>query len=179
VAFLDAVVTASAAATSIDRTRVYVVGMSNGAFMANRYACERPANVAGIGLVAGTISPDALAACSARGPVPSIHFHGTADAIVPDAGGTVGRNRGEAVGVEPMLTTWQQLNRCTGTPVTTTAPGLTSRTWSCTARTVAHRLEGAGHVWPGTRKRSATGATGPATDAIDATAAMWAFFTQR
>jgi len=55
VGFIEAVIKDVGARLSIDRGRVYLVGMSNGSAMAGRFACERPDLIAGIGQVAGTV----------------------------------------------------------------------------------------------------------------------------
>src|SRR5205085_2912776 len=42
----------------VDRARVFVAGVSNGAMMAYRLACERADRVAGVGSVAGAVVVD-------------------------------------------------------------------------------------------------------------------------
>src|SRR5207244_7941240 len=53
VAYLDAIIGEMSAAYPVDPARVFVVGHSNGAFMAHRYACDRAAKVAAIVTLAG------------------------------------------------------------------------------------------------------------------------------
>ncbi len=67
-----------------DRNRVYLIGHSNGAMMAYRYACEYPGRVAAIVTVSGTLMYDG---CKARGLGGVLHIHGAADSVVPVTGG--------------------------------------------------------------------------------------------
>lgn len=65
----------------IDRTRVYVVGFSTGAMMAERAACQRPDVFAGAGAVAG----DLLVPCPHGAHIVAVH--GWTDTTVPLFGG--------------------------------------------------------------------------------------------
>jgi polyhydroxybutyrate depolymerase len=76
---------------SIDGSRVYVGGHSNGAFMAHRLACERPELVSGIIAVAGT-GPQSHAACKTPTALRVLQIHGDQDPIVTYAGGHLFRN---------------------------------------------------------------------------------------
>jgi poly(3-hydroxybutyrate) depolymerase len=81
VTYLSDVVTAAEQITSIDPTRVYVVGMSNGGMMALRALCDRPDIFAAAVSVAG---PYLGTTCTR----PTwLHLAGTADSIVPVSGG--------------------------------------------------------------------------------------------
>jgi poly(3-hydroxybutyrate) depolymerase len=64
----------------IDPHRVYLVGFSNGGMLAYRYACEHGDEIAGIGVVAGSLqAPD----CDPPAPVTVVTVHGLADQHVP------------------------------------------------------------------------------------------------
>jgi polyhydroxybutyrate depolymerase len=176
VAFLDAIIADAAKRASINLSQVFVVGISNGAFMANRYACERPQQVRGIGLVAGTVSPVVQATCLAPLTVKVINFHGRNDPLVPYEGGTVARTRGEAASVESMLEMWRRNNECQPTPTVFKRPAYVKRSWKCTSPVVAYELLQAGHVWPGGPQYAPRALIGDATQAINATQEMWKFF---
>ena len=73
---------------AIDPREVYVIGYSNGAFMAQRLACELGDRLAGVISVAGAApSPDV--ACAQRGALSFLEIHGDADPVVHYGGGTV------------------------------------------------------------------------------------------
>jgi polyhydroxybutyrate depolymerase len=66
----------------VDPKRVYIVGHSNGDFMAQRLACERADVIAAIaGLAGADISLDGTGCTPAR-PVSVLHIHGTADETI-------------------------------------------------------------------------------------------------
>ena len=86
VAYLDAVLDDIAARYPVDPARVFVVGHSNGAFMAHRYACDRASRVAAIVTLAGMQWKDQTN-CRAGSPVSVLHVHGRNDETVKYDGG--------------------------------------------------------------------------------------------
>ena len=83
--YLKALVEAAAQYVNVER--VFVVGMSNGAFMAYRLACDGVPGLAGIVAMAGSSYSDATRCDSAR-PVSVLHIHGTEDDVVQISGGS-------------------------------------------------------------------------------------------
>jgi len=79
---------ASVANTSVDPKRVFLIGYSNGAFMAQRLACDVGDRIAGVVSVAGA-APDTEVPCVQRSPLSVLEIHGDADPVVHYAGGTV------------------------------------------------------------------------------------------
>jgi polyhydroxybutyrate depolymerase len=69
---------------NVDRNRVFVTGMSNGALMSWRLACELPTMIRGIAPVEGT---DNTAHCNPARPVAVIQFHSLDDDHIPFSGG--------------------------------------------------------------------------------------------
>ncbi|MGH9183621.1 MAG: extracellular catalytic domain type 1 short-chain-length polyhydroxyalkanoate depolymerase [Acidimicrobiales bacterium] len=174
VAFLNRFLDRLEADYPIDPARVYVVGVSAGAMMAYRFACEQADRVAGVGSVAGSMP---LEGCRPLRPVSAIEIHGTDDPLVPYGGGPVAPP--EAVASEPVPPTpevarrWADLDGCSGDPTTQSEGPVTTATWTeCSAGTAVRlvSVEGGGHVWfaPG---------LGPANGAIDATNQIWSFFS--
>src|SRR5690606_9654098 len=64
--------------------RVYVAGLSNGAFMTSTVACDHADRIAAAAPVAGIVAPED---CDAARPVPVVAFHGTEDTFVAFDGG--------------------------------------------------------------------------------------------
>jgi polyhydroxybutyrate depolymerase len=199
VAFLCALIDHLVGAGVADRQRVFCCGISNGAFMSDRLAREAPERVAGIGLVAGTCGVDTMAAGhSSPRPVPAMLFHGTADPLVPYAGGTVGFEgrgtrhpgrtgrmaRGVCVGAEDLARDWARLAghdaRPTVERMAPAAPGMavTRLTWQGpgSPAVVLHRIEGAGHVWPGGPQYLPARIIGKGAPALDATGLLLGWF---
>jgi polyhydroxybutyrate depolymerase len=73
---------------SVDPRRIFVVGHSNGGFMAYRVACDHSDTVAAIVSVAGAMYDDARK-CSAAHPVSVLQVHGSGDSLVPYQGGMI------------------------------------------------------------------------------------------
>ncbi len=73
---------------SIDPKRVFVIGYSNGGFMAQRLACDVGDRIAGVISVAGA-APAADVACAQTTALAFLEIHGDADPVVHYEGGTV------------------------------------------------------------------------------------------
>jgi polyhydroxybutyrate depolymerase len=86
VAYLAAVIDDMSARYTVDRKRVWLVGHSNGGYMANRLACDLAPRVAAIASLAGAEWTDA-ARCRPSEAVAVLAIHGDADASVPYAKG--------------------------------------------------------------------------------------------
>ena len=81
--FVQEVVRRTSEDLRIDSDRVYVVGISAGAAMAYRIACEAPELVAAVGAVSGNVL---LANCSPRSDLSILAIHGTKDEQSPYGG---------------------------------------------------------------------------------------------
>lgn len=88
VSYLTAVMDDIAKRYSVDSRRVYLVGHSNGAFMANRMACEHSHRIAAIVSLAGMQWNDPRM-CPATEPVSVLHIHGDLDETIFYGGGNV------------------------------------------------------------------------------------------
>ena len=95
VAFTRAVITRLGETHGIDPGRVYAIGYSNGGQMVMRLLHEDASPLAGGAIVAATLpEPDSFLlpqVVPAPHPVPVLIVHGTADPIVPYAGGRMRR----------------------------------------------------------------------------------------
>lgn len=68
---------------NVDPTSVYFTGLSMGSIMSFHLACEMNDRIAAIATMSGTMSTDDIANCNPSYKTPVIHFHGTADEVVP------------------------------------------------------------------------------------------------
>ena len=171
VAFVTALVAELRDAFGISARRTFATGMSNGAMMAYRLACETEL-FAAIAPVAGTI----VTACDDPAPASVLHIHGLDDGSVR-MDGAPGDGVGDVDGmpIADVIELWRAIDGC-GEPVVTETPPVSTSSSDCadgravTLVTVA----GAGHQWPGSVARE--GATDQPSDALDATAVIWEFF---
>ncbi len=80
--YLEGLIGEMKADYNVDPKRVFIVGHSNGAFMAYRMACDHADDVVAIaGLAGATWADDSK--CNPTKPVSVLHIHGTADSYVP------------------------------------------------------------------------------------------------
>jgi polyhydroxybutyrate depolymerase len=138
---------------NIDPQRVYLIGISNGAAMAYRYACEGTYPLAAIGTVAGSFS----FSCSTPHRVSVIAIHGLDDQHVPFAGGqgTKGVTVGSWVSVPQTLELFRNADGCQLS--TTLKQGSVQTTTSECGQgreVVQIVIEGAGHQWPRAKFRA-------------------------
>ncbi len=168
-------------AYNIDPARIYVNGLSNGGGMAFVLSCTLSDRIAAVGMVAAAqMLPSSW--CTDPRPVPMISFHGTADRIVPYAGGTTYVwPEGSFPDVSEWTANWARRNRCAGKTVeSAVAADVTRRDYTdCAggAAVVLFTLHGGGHTWPGGGPLPEW-LLGPTNRSVDATGQMWAFFQQ-
>jgi polyhydroxybutyrate depolymerase len=164
---------------------VFATGMSNGAFMSNRLACDRADVFAAIAPVAGTLGVGV--ACNPSRPVSVWEAHGTADPLVPFKGGAV-RGRGgisRSISVTGMVDKWRSADGCQGDPSVQVLPNVRDGTvvhrfdsTACAPSTevVFYQIDNGGHTWPGGKQYLPTAIIGPTTRALDGSEAIAQFF---
>jgi polyhydroxybutyrate depolymerase len=173
--FVDRLVEQLGSTLCIDRSRIYVTGLSYGAFMTSMLMCMRANTFAAAAPVAGM--RDVCAATDRK--VPFVTFHGTDDPILRySAFADVPQAVASKYGCQgsPAVTTLDpDPDPATGGPITRT-------TWDCDAvgsAAESYRIGGGGHSWPGSQFFSWIGPiVGPTAASLDATAVIWSFFEQ-
>lgn len=159
----------------IDKKRIYVTGMSNGAMMAYRLACEIPEKITAIAAVAGTLMT--AQPCNPSRAVPVLHIHSELDTKVPYAGGR-GVFDYNFSSVDSTLSVWISVNHCQNqSPVITQNDQYTVYEWNtCDEVIQLYTAKDGGHSWPGGLKPRAK-ADNP-SQAFNATELIWNFFKQ-
>ena len=114
-AFLRAVVARISQLGSIDRSRVYVTGLSNGGFMTHRMACVAADIFAAAAPVSAPLNTTA-STCRPSRPITVVAFHGLNDRIVPYNGGAF-------QSAQTSLTTWASIDGCVGGRTVFDLPG--------------------------------------------------------
>lgn len=150
VGFLAALIDRLSVEYGIPAGRVFVTGMSAGAFMANRLACDRADLISAIAPVSGTLGMGVP--CAPSRAVSVLQIHGTADQVVPySGGGMIGRGGASEIVSAPALTgLWAAVDRCASPPTPSPAevPRLVAAGCAGGAEVVLVSIKGGGHIWP-------------------------------
>lgn len=179
VGFLEALIDTISATYSINSSRIYCAGMSNGSFMAYYLACQS-SRFAAIGTVTGSMSVGMYDECVPAHPIPVLHIHGTDDTTNPYAGTSTMK------GIDDTNLFWVDLNGCNPTPAVIAIPDVNTSDNASAVRylytggTNGHTVElikvtGGGHTWPGS---PVSGSSGNTCMDFDASKEIWRFFSQ-
>jgi len=171
VGFLRALIEKLKSEYPVDAKRIYVTGISNGAMMSYRLACELSDEIAAIAPVEGAQNLD----CNPSEPVSVIVFHGTADRLVPFNGGStpfqIGPKRNDTP-VNDAVGFWVRRDGCASAPERgQVAEAKTTFYTKCEGGTgvALYAIEGGRHMWPGAPRSG---------NSVNATEIMWSFFAQ-
>ncbi len=179
VGFIREIVKRLSAQPGIDAKRFYATGMSNGAMMSYRLACEMPETFRAIAAVAGT---DNTRSCQPGAPVSVLHIHARNDELELFEGGAGRKSRAVTsfVSVPESISKWVQLNGCAASPERVLdKPGAYCEAYTPCRGGVEVKLcvtETGGHSWPGGEKPRGRG---KGSTAISATDLIWDFFSTR
>jgi polyhydroxybutyrate depolymerase len=187
-AYLDAVLDGLERWMRVDRGAVFLTGLSNGAALAHRLACERADRFAALAPVGGANQFATTRPCTPSRPVALLHIHGTQDLCwtYDTSGNTcLGVMVGRKVGAVDSTSAWATRNGCTGGPLETVEADVdgdgrftTALSWQgCAVETTLLRLEGAGHTWPNGRQYLPAADIGP-TARDFGSERLWDFFAR-
>ena len=187
VAFIAALIDSLVGEGLVDQRRVYVNGMSNGAYMTHRLACELGDRLAAVAGVAGTMPRAAAEMQQPPRPIPCMYFHGTQDKIVGIDGVDGLSRRGFSLSAADLVAWWARHNRCSHPPAVEDLPdvqddGTRVRRHSFApdeggAPVVYYEIIGGGHTWPGGNFQPRF-LLGPTCRDVNASELMWEFFSQ-
>ena len=168
----------------VDPRRIFATGISNGAGMAFRLACDLPGTFAAIAPVAGALPAELEGRCAAAAPVSLLMFNGTADRLMPYDGGDLTLRRGRVLPAPTTARLFARANGCA--PAHTVTPEPDTVTDGTRVRrlvyggcrgsreVVLYRIEGGGHTWPGGPPVGRS--VGRVSREIDASGTMLDFF---
>jgi polyhydroxybutyrate depolymerase len=161
VGFIRAMIADVGSRAGIDPARLFATGASNGGLMSYRLACEGGGAFRAIAPVIANLGTALIARCRPAGAVSVFMIPGTADRLMPYAGGGVAAgfgNRGTTVSSDRTLDFWRGAMGCAGAPEVErfdpvrdeTAVAIT-RYEGCRGGAIVQRwtVEGGGHTWPG------------------------------
>jgi polyhydroxybutyrate depolymerase len=139
--FLTRVIETVQAQYAVDPKRVFVIGHSNGGFMALRMACHHPDLIAAAVSVAGANDADP-SACTPGRPVSVLQVHADTDEVISYQGGSVGPGA-PYPGAEQTVADWRAIDECDASATLGTAdydstlagPESVTSSWSCSQGT--------------------------------------------
>lgn len=182
VGFLRQVIQNLKGQLNIDSEKVFATGMSNGAMMAYRLACEMPDTIKAIAAVAGT---DNTLSCAPTKGLPILHIHAKNDDSVLFGGGA-GKGSVEKAfvtdykSVDATIEKWRAINQCGKSTrrILEKKGAYCELTSDCKNGAVVQLCvtETGGHSWPGGSKPRRMGGSTPST-ALSAADVMWDFFS--
>lgn len=187
VGFVSALLDHLEASLCIDTSAVFAAGMSNGAIMSYRLACELSHRLAAIAPVEGVLE---FSPCTPSRPVPVLAVHGLADLNIPFEGGFgCGATNVNFTSVPASIDVMAAANGCScrwqanGSCATTY---LVEGHGSCLSYgpcegakvdVVLCSVEGNGHAWPGASDGVASeGCNNTAVADFHTNTHIWAFF---
>jgi polyhydroxybutyrate depolymerase len=161
VGFIEALLDELESKLCVDTDRVYSMGLSNGAYLSHKLACEVSDRIAAIGPVAGL---HLQSPCSPTRSVPVMMVNGTDDTL------------STYQYVDESVDFWKAKNACTTTSTTYSQGDATCVTYggcSSGADVVLCTIQGGGHQWPG---GDTLPFLGKKSNDLNATDALWTFF---
>lgn len=181
VGFVRAIIDVLTAGFAVDAQRVSAAGLSNGAFMASRLACEASERIAGFGFVAGSITGGLAASCAPLKARRIMLVNGTTDPIVPYDGGRIGLRS-----VPQAFAFWLGMHGCVAASTRASelpdlaADGTTIQLQannSCGSgqEVRLYTVRNGGHAWPGGWQYLPIATIGTTSQDIEATREIWQF----
>ena len=178
VGFIGKIIDDLSSIYSIDQTRIYVIGFSNGAYLAYEIGCLMNDKIAGIGVVAGHMFIDTFNSCSPSHPTPIINIHGTEDFYNGIGDYYISQQNSNDY--------WSKINSTDSLPIISqidninTSDGSTVElhSWKngTNGTTVEHyKIIGGGHSWPKINPNSSKGYT---NGDIDADQLIWNYLSR-
>jgi polyhydroxybutyrate depolymerase len=143
VGFARAIVDAVSDAACIDPKRIYATGISNGAGLSHRLACEAADVFAAIAAASADLVTDP---CTPARPISELSVRGESDRLVAYEGGNTGSTGWYSPGAKGTLELWKNIDGCTGTPMTTLQYCETFTTCSAGVEVTLCSLPGVGHI---------------------------------
>jgi polyhydroxybutyrate depolymerase len=108
-AYLTSIIDSVSKDYSVDPSRVFIIGHSNGGFMAHRMACNQSDRIAAIVSLAGATFSNPQS-CKPTSPVSVLQIHGTNDAVISYTGGYLFSSAYPSA--RKTIDLWGKLNEC-------------------------------------------------------------------
>jgi polyhydroxybutyrate depolymerase len=181
-AFIEQMLDKLSSEYSVDTSRVYATGLSDGGFMAFRLGCTLSDRFAAIAAV-GAAMPKTMT-CLPSHPLSTLMMNGTSDPIVHYNGGHVGRYA--VLSAEDSSKYWAKLDSCVSKPEHKKLPahekgGMKTEVDTyddCQkgAQVALYSIDGGGNTWPGGERYLVEKVIGKTSNDLNANDTIWSFF---
>jgi poly(3-hydroxybutyrate) depolymerase len=172
---------------SVDASRIYTAGLSEGGFMSLRLGCALGDRIAAVAAV-GAAMPKTMICLPPR-PVPLVMINGTSDPVVPYGGGTEHNMNLATVSVEDSAKAWAKIDRCEEKPEKSKLSGQgkggtetrvdTYNGCQQNASVILYSVKGAGNTWPGGEQYEVEKTVGKTSQDLNANDVIWSFLVTR
>jgi polyhydroxybutyrate depolymerase len=172
---------------SVDTSRIYAAGLSQGGFMSLRVGCAMSDRVAAVAAV-GAAMPKTMICLPSR-PVPLVMINGTSDPVVPYGGGTEHNKNLATVSVEDSAKAWAKIDRCDEKPEKSKLSprdkgGMETKVDTYNgchenAQVALYSVKGAGNTWPGGEQFEVEKTIGKTSQDLNANDVIWSFLVTR
>ncbi len=187
IAFFNAMLDQIESKTSVDVSRVYASGLSDGGFMAMRVGCAMSDRIAAIATVGADMPKKMI--CIPTRPVGAVMINGTSDPVVPYGGGTEHNLGLSVISAEESAKAWARIDRCSEKPTQTKIPahekgGMETKVYTydgCQqgAQVVLYSVKGAGNTWPGGEQYEVENQIGKTSQDLNANETIWSFLVTK
>lgn len=187
VAYLHSVVDTINQSLNVDWDNIFSCGISNGAFMSMRLACEAPELIRAMALVSGNMFDPPEEYCANPQPTPLLMIAGSEDPLLNYHGSRVGGY--STAGFEKTMEFWSEVNKspfpCDSLIIDESVKDKTlvvKKYYYGTpsnAEIVLYKVEEGGHTWPGRKKDYKALVLGKVSSEIDASVLIADFFLQQ
>jgi polyhydroxybutyrate depolymerase len=174
----------------LDGEKVFLCGISNGAQMSYRMACEQSERIAGIAGVVSSISEDLNEICCPMRPLSIFLTLGTDDPLVPYDGGEIilfNKTYGWVISANETVDFWVTHNGCNTTPVVSYLADIDPRDGVIVrsqeykqgdegTRVLVYTMIGGGHTWSGGPQYLSKSIIGNTCRDYDQSQVIWEFF---
>lgn len=174
----------------INKEKIFAVGISNGAILSYRLACELPI-IKAIAPIAGLIPTNIMSSCKPDHTPSVVMMHGRSDKLIRWEGGQMqfwGYSLGSVVSAEKTIEHFAKLNGCSLERITSKLADrkkdqtqtLIHRYPGCksNSKVILYEIIGGGHTWPGGPELLPKVAVGKTTYDFSAGTVIFDFFKE-
>jgi len=187
VAFVNQMLDQIGTKYSVDSSRVYALGLSEGGFMSLRLGCALGDRLAAVGAV-GAAMPKTMICLPSR-PVAAVMINGTSDPVVPYGGGTEKNLQLSTLSAEDSAKAWARIDRCAEKPEKSKLSahekgGMETKVDTYAgchenAQVTLYSVKGAGNTWPGGEQYEPENAVGKTSQDLNANEVVWSFLVSK